>query len=375
MVDTHTLIWTVSSHTLHPYAHGGHTHTLIWTVSDRWDASHYIHLYCSWFSTWWTHTHWYGRSLIAGMLHTTSIFIAHGLAHGGHIHWYGQSLIAGTLHTTSIFIGHGLAHGGHTHTDMDSLWSLGRFTLHPSLLLMVWHMVDTHTLIWTVSDRWDASHYIHLYCSWFSTWWTHTHWYGQSLIAGTLHTTSIFIAHGLAHGGHIHWYGQSLIAGTLHTTSIFIAHGLAHGGHTLIWTVCDRWDASHYIHLYCSWFGTWWTHTHTDMDGLTGMLHTTSIFIAHGHTHTHWYGRSLIAGMLHTTSIFIAHGLAHGGYGHTHTHTDMDWYGQSLIAGMLHTTSIFIAHGLAHGGHTYTDMDSLWSLGCFTLHPSLLLMV
>ena len=50
-----------------------------------------------------------------------------------------------------------------TYTDMDGLWSLGCFTLHPSLLLMVWHMVDTHT-----------------------------HWYGRSLIAGTLHTTSIF---------------------------------------------------------------------------------------------------------------------------------------------------------------------------------------
>ena len=251
---THTLIWIVSdrwdaSHYIHLYCSWFSTwwtHTLIWTVSDRWDASHYIHLYCSWFSTWWTHTHWYGQSLIAGMLHTTSIFIAHGLAHGGHTHthWYGRSLIAGMLHTTSIFIAHGLAHGG-THT---------------------------HTLIWTVSDRWDASHYIHLYCSWFSTWWTHTHWYGQSLIAGMLHTTSIFIAHGLAHGGHTHthWYGRSVIAGTLHTTSIFIALGLAHGGHThtLIWTVSDRWDASHYIHLYCSWFGTWWTHTHTDMDGL-----------------------------------------------------------------------------------------------------------
>ena len=231
-----------------------------------------------------------------------------------------------------------------THTDMDSLWSLGCFTLHPSLLLMVWHMVDTHTLIWTVSDRWDASHYIHLYCSWFSTWWTHTLIWTVSDRWDASHYIHLYCSWFGTWWTHTHWYGQSLIAGMLHTTSIFIAHGLAHGGHThtLIWTVSDRWDASHYIHLYCSWFSTWWTHIH-------------------------WYGRSLVAGMLHTTSIFIAHGLAHGG----HTH----WYGQSLIAGMLHTTSIFIAHGLAHGGHTHTDMDSLWSLGCFTLHPSLLLMV
>ena len=294
-----------------------------------------------------------------------------------HTHWYGRSLIAGMLHTTSIFIAHGLAHGGHTHTDMDSLWSLGCFTLHPSLLHMVWHMVDTHTLIWTVSDRWDASHYIHLYCSWFGTWWTHTHWYGQSLIAGMLHTTSIFIAHGLAHGGHTHtliwtvsdrwdashyihlycswfgtwwththWYGQSLIAGMLHTTSIFIAHGLAHGGHThtLIWTVSDRWDASHYIHLYCSWFGTWWTHTH-------------------------WYGQSLIAGMLHTTSIFIVHGLAHGGHTHTLIWTVCDRWDAS------HYIHLYCSWFSTWWTHTHTDMDCLWSLGRFTLHPSLLLMV